>query len=162
MSGVRCTRCDFETQEPVSGSACPFCGDEGIPMDPARDLRIRVNWHELRILVMWAMNWAARADDPPSGARAVAAIARRLAHQKPDPSWPGLTMADDLVELSEWAQENAGGMKVVGGTDPRGKGEHVVWPGSWTLGPAEDTEFRSLRRIADSLGLTLSDDDLRG
>lgn len=125
---ARCVRCDYETDDTDGLTACPYCGDDGIPMDPARDTTVRVNWHELRILVMWAMNFAGTTGKSNSEA-AVAAIARRLAHQKPDPSWPGLTMGDDIRELAEAFPST----KVVGGTDPRGKGEHVVWPGSWTL-----------------------------
>ena len=130
---VRCVRCDYETDDADGLDRCPYCGSDGIPMSPARDANVRVNWHELRILVMWAMNWASRqADRREDSEQAVAAIARRLAHQKPDPAWPGLTMGDDIRELAE-----AFG-PVVAVPDPRGKGEHLVWPGSWTLLEGDD------------------------
>ncbi len=142
---TRCTRCDFETDDTEGLTACPYCGSDRIPMDSTRDLTVRVNWHELRILVMWAMNWASRTEDPKKAEAAVAAIARRLAHQKPDPSWPGLTMGDDIRQLAEAVMDGtltarSGKIEVISSHgDPRGKGEHVVWPGSWTLVDSEST-----------------------
>jgi hypothetical protein len=78
------------TEEQILGaSACPGCASTGVPCDPKQDLDVRINWHELRILVMWAENWARQSatsgTDPGFDGRAVVAgIARRLQGQQPD------------------------------------------------------------------------------
>lgn len=85
-----CTLCGGRyTQEQIEGmDRCPGCGSSGVPCAPGQDYDLRVNWHELRILIIWAENWArqiadkCREDNDPR--RVVAAIARRLQAQKPD------------------------------------------------------------------------------
>lgn len=61
----RCTACRSEftaadlregTDDPVT--ACPKCGSKGVPSDPRKDTTITINPHELRILTIWASNWA--------------------------------------------------------------------------------------------------------
>lgn len=95
---VRCTRCRSEfTDAEVSGaSACPSCGTTGIPMRIADDVTIAVNWHELRILTIWASNWATAHCDRDSR-EALAAILHSLALQHPDKS--PLTLAGDIAAL---------------------------------------------------------------
>lgn len=58
-----CALCGYEitpeenTQELVS---CPGCGDTiHMPYDRAHDVTVKINWQELRILVIWAERWAA-------------------------------------------------------------------------------------------------------
>lgn len=55
-----CTMCGarFTHAEVDGAQACPKCGDAGLPCDPNLDSIVQVNWHELRILGIWAENWA--------------------------------------------------------------------------------------------------------
>jgi DNA-directed RNA polymerase subunit RPC12/RpoP len=57
---ARCTLCASEfSQDDLDGvNACPVCGHGGLPMPIDADVKVAVNWHELRILGMWAENWA--------------------------------------------------------------------------------------------------------
>ncbi len=65
---VRCTQCRTElSMEELEKIAeknfgkmdnCPTCGTESLPMDIKEDVEIKINWHELRILGMFAENWA--------------------------------------------------------------------------------------------------------
>ena len=48
----RCTLCykDFTEEEIKDVSSCPSCGCAGLHCDPKEDVKIKINWHELRIL----------------------------------------------------------------------------------------------------------------
>lgn len=102
MSGpiaARCVTCNAEfTEEQIEGAeACPTCGAKGIPVDPANDVTIKINWHELRILTVWADNWAQERCDE-DGQRSLAAILRRLQAQHPDRT--ALTLAGEIQEMA--------------------------------------------------------------
>ena len=118
-----CTTCGYrvpkaEVTDDLVG--CPKCGTKSIPCDPAKDFLIEVNWHELRILGIWAMNWAQSiknepdSDDPyePRGTSAVAScrgILSRLERQAPDES--PLTMGGEMRQLREAAARGEFGLK---------------------------------------------------
>lgn len=61
----RCVKCNhsFTEAEVEGASACPYCGSRGLPMDPTKDVTITVNVHELRILGIWAENYAVSQDN---------------------------------------------------------------------------------------------------
>lgn len=102
---IRCTRCatEFSEADIEGANGCPKCGAKGVPMLIKNDVTIRVNWHELRILGIWADNWAGACDErEPEGGDAkltVAAILRRIQAQHPerDP----LTLLGELQQLQE-------------------------------------------------------------
>lgn len=95
----------FTEDEIANSSACPKCGSVGIPCDTAQDVRVEVNWHELRILGIWAENWARHCADKASewddsGKRmpkTVSAICRRLQAQRRD--LIPLTLSEEIAEL---------------------------------------------------------------
>lgn len=94
----------FTQKEIANAFACPKCGSIGIPCAPADDVDVKINWHELRILVIWAENWAAMPrDDPRRGpiplSHTVKAIAKRLQEQYP--TRVALTLSGELAELSD-------------------------------------------------------------
>lgn len=62
---ARCVKCNhsFTEAEIEGASACPYCGSRSLPMDPAQDVTIAVNVHELRILGIWAENHAVQCDN---------------------------------------------------------------------------------------------------
>jgi predicted nucleic acid-binding Zn-ribbon protein len=96
---TRCIVCDAEfTDEQVKGaSGCPKCGTTSLPLSPERDRTIKINEHELRILTMWASNWA-DAHCEPSSQKTLAAILQRLRAQLPEVL---LTMADEVRQLQD-------------------------------------------------------------
>ena len=99
---ARCITCSKEfTKEELKGaSACPFCGDEGIPCNPKDDVNIKINWHELRILTIWAENWEGKfCRKEKKRSITIACIARRLQHQFPDKT--PLTLAGEIGELKD-------------------------------------------------------------
>lgn len=99
---ARCVRCRGEfTEAQIKGvKQCPGCGDNGVPMSPDEDVVIKINWHELRILTIWAENWANRnKEGHPKGIEAVYAIVRQLQNQFPH--MKPLTLAGEIRELKE-------------------------------------------------------------
>lgn len=99
---TRCIVCEWScTREYARNNnlqRCPNCGHEGVPCDPKEDVNITINWHELRILTMFAEKWAGQLDNIGS-IKAVAAIAKRLKAQYPEKS--GLLLFEDVKELQD-------------------------------------------------------------
>lgn len=105
---MRCVACGAPWSEATVakfGGTCPRCGASGAPCMIADDVSVTINWHELRILCMWAYAHALRCDsagNPAEGDRmvpAVEAIGGRLSAQHPGRSQ--LSMAGELAELQE-------------------------------------------------------------
>jgi hypothetical protein len=97
---ARCIDCEGEfTEEQIAGaSACPGCGSVGIPCDPANDVQVTVNWHELRILGIWAENWALKhRDSDPRMCSTIKTITRRLEGQHPKRT--PLTLTGEIAEI---------------------------------------------------------------
>lgn len=103
VKSIRCVRCNSEFSEAEIGKrrSCPGCGATGVPMSIADDVTVRVNWHELRILGIFASNWAREAckgdDNDTQGA--VSAILNRIRAQYPERA--PLTLFDEIKEVQE-------------------------------------------------------------
>ena len=89
------------TEAQIEGkSACPNCGDKGVPMSPDQDVTLSINWHELRVLSLWAERWALKhSENNPEMLKTVYAIASRL--QEQCPSLTPLTLTGELKELKK-------------------------------------------------------------
>jgi predicted RNA-binding Zn-ribbon protein involved in translation (DUF1610 family) len=102
-----CTLCGADILSWDGLYACPACGSKSVPCAEAHQVTVSINWHELRILCIWAENWQREKGCNP----VVYAIAKRIAAQHPGRA--PLTLAGELGELS----------KAVGGnmdvTDPK-------------------------------------------
>lgn len=77
----RCTTCHIEFPLATYTGVCPRCGSNGLPMDPADDVTVKVNWHELRIMGVWAENHARTLS--PDAQKALMAVLHRLEAQHP-------------------------------------------------------------------------------
>ncbi len=122
-----CTTCGYKvTQAKLDQglSCCPSCGSTGIPCSSKFDTTVNINWHELRILTIWAENWARQVSEEQdySNIKVVHAIARRLQEQKP--AFAPLTLAGEVRELQQFLQEHGGSIKSIN-FDAR---EHLVNP----------------------------------
>lgn len=92
------------TDEEIKGWGCPTCGSQGVPCGTDQDVTVEINWHELRVLVIWAENYAASCKRNAGADRSsekmpltVSAIARRLQRQHPDLT--PLTLAEEIAAL---------------------------------------------------------------
>jgi DNA-directed RNA polymerase subunit RPC12/RpoP len=97
---ARCTVCtaEFTEAQLASATSCPACGTKSIPCDPANDVSVSINWHELRILGCWAEFWAHHNHDHDPGMETVlAAIVKRLESQHPTRT--RLTLSGEIREI---------------------------------------------------------------
>lgn len=87
---------------PEGAKGCPQCGDTGIPSDPAKDINIVINMHELRILSLWAERWAKHIEKgAPAAPRQVRGIQHRLVRTNPSLKGVALSIWDEISELRE-------------------------------------------------------------
>lgn len=102
---ARCLICneEFTTEEIKGASCCLKCGNKGTPADPKEDVTIKINWHELRILSIWAENWARKCDKDDDAKMkcvlTVNCIARRIQKQHPDKT--PLTLSGEIEGLKK-------------------------------------------------------------
>jgi hypothetical protein len=98
---VRCTHCyaEFSDAELEGVDCCPNCQTKGLPCLIADDVTVAINWHELRILGMWADNWSHKPGIPEDSKNIVARILERLEKQHPDKT--PLTLAGEVRKLQE-------------------------------------------------------------
>jgi predicted nucleic acid-binding Zn-ribbon protein len=96
---ARCLACreEFSEEEIERVSSCPKCGSKGVPCDPRKDTTIRINPHELRVLTIWASNWADKHCDA-SATRSLKGILGAIHQQLPDVS---LTMREEFLDLAK-------------------------------------------------------------
>lgn len=57
---ILCVECrtTFTAEETATATSCPHCGSAGIPADLREMLDLKITRHELRILTIWAANYA--------------------------------------------------------------------------------------------------------
>lgn len=107
---ARCTRCraEFSEREIMQNTTggCPKCGTHGVPMAVSQDTEVKINWHELRILIIWAENWERHVhakqwqSEDGLGVGVVASIARELSRFRKE-GWPALTLFGEIEELKK-------------------------------------------------------------
>lgn len=90
-----CVECRFKIKSFAGLTKCPNCGSEGIPCSISEDVNIEINWHELRILCIWAENWGRRINE----AGTVYSIVQTLQEQFPDKT--PLTLAGEVNQLKD-------------------------------------------------------------
>lgn len=95
-----CLACGGESKMDDNLSACPKCGDMGVPADTKLKFNLAITLQELRILVIWAEQWATKGKDKSINEhmrKVVYGIADRLFVQKPEMG--SLTLMGDINEL---------------------------------------------------------------
>ena len=83
---TRCTHCrsEFTDEELVNAKDCPVCGTTSLPMSINEDVTIKINWHELRILGLWAEGWAMKIEEEhPGSKQAIQVITDHIEKQFP-------------------------------------------------------------------------------
>lgn len=100
MKTIRCTDCyeEFSEEEIESATACPACGTSSVPMVIKNDVLLPINWHELRILTIWASNYAEKL--PDDSRMALHKILKRLDKHRPE-GCSALTLVGEIKELQE-------------------------------------------------------------
>jgi len=80
---------------------CPNCKTTSVPCTYDNQVDITINWHELRILCMWAERYALEHTE---GAGVVYSIAERIRMQYPNKS--ALTLSEELGEIEDMFGKN--------------------------------------------------------
>ncbi len=94
---ARCTGCrsEFSEAELVpEPTCCPNCGSKSVPSDPRLDIQLTISPHELRILTIWASNYAQKLELDCK--KSLAGILSSIRKQHPKIS---LTLDEELNEL---------------------------------------------------------------
>lgn len=105
--GYRCARCEYRptVEEANAGlTKCPRCETTAVPLADRHDVEVKINWQELRVLGIFAEQWAAQlkanhpdapeTDDPQRG---VAIFCGRLQAQHPE--LPPLTLSGEIADI---------------------------------------------------------------
>lgn len=96
MTRLLCIDCGAEVEFKKGMRACPQCGSTSIPADLDDAVTIRITNHELRILTMWASNWARRFSTPETDMnKPISVILSRLATQ----TSAALTLGQEIADL---------------------------------------------------------------
>jgi hypothetical protein len=91
-----CTLCGCQIESFDNLECCPNCKTQSLPCSWDNQVNISINWHELRLIFMWAEKWGMKHCD---GAGVVYSIADRIRNQYPNKS--SLTFADEIEELKK-------------------------------------------------------------
>ena len=109
VAKIRCLECrdvfSISYIEEKGITACPTCNTKALPVDVDHDVQITINWHELRILSIWAKNWEDRfvnpdlktRGQPPS--RVVDSITNALKKYRPAKA-ASLTLMEEIQEIA--------------------------------------------------------------
>lgn len=98
MARLLCLACGGEADTLTAGplDACPNCGDKGVPADLEDVTSITLTTHELRILTIWASNWAnAIASQHPNTPRVLQTILDRIGMQ----TSAALTLRQEIADI---------------------------------------------------------------
>lgn len=119
---TRCIHCGSEFTDEQIGLAmcCPVCKTKSLPCAIKDDVQLKINWHELHILVVWAENWARNLDakmpenditgEPFNHLYTIMTIAQRLQRQFPDKN--KLTLFSEMREIRESLKETQPGAEL--------------------------------------------------
>ncbi len=102
--GGFCTECGGTVESFGGLEKCPFCGTKGVPCVFQDDVNIVINWHELRILCVWAENWALQCDKAKDGGlqKTIISIMRRLHAQHLDKAQESpLSLLAEIAQIKE-------------------------------------------------------------
>lgn len=102
-----CVECGFKVLSFKNLNCCPQCGTQGIPCNDEDQVMVSVNWHELRILCLWAERWAQWMEEHPTPSEyktgkpsdVIYSIADRIEAQIEGKT--PLTLAHEIAKLPE-------------------------------------------------------------
>jgi len=95
MSGF-CIDCNFKIDSFDNLEECPNCNSKTIPCSDKDQVNINVNWHELKMLTIWAEQWG---NEKCNGAGTIYSIAQRIQEQYPN--MPLLSLAESIQDLGK-------------------------------------------------------------
>lgn len=103
---IWCVDCGarFPLAQVAKANACPKCHSPGVPCAASQDVYVEVNWHELRIMAIWAENFIGEYVSDPKTEKSMrnclGAIASRLQRQVA-PTFPPLLFSQEMAQLPQ-------------------------------------------------------------
>lgn len=104
---LRCLECRKEFSlafiEETNATVCPGCGTPTLPLNTNQDVNIKINWHELRILTIWAQNFQDQVlnkDPEQTPIKCIEFIVQELEKQKPK-DFPALSIMGELQDVAD-------------------------------------------------------------
>ena len=103
---IRCVQCDtsfteeaLDAQPVKAQGSCPSCGTHAVPISSDDDVTVKINWHEIRVLGIWAENYIGQVQGEAGaqGQATIRAIARRIRAQFPERS--PVTLSGEVAAL---------------------------------------------------------------
>jgi predicted nucleic acid-binding Zn-ribbon protein len=101
---VLCIKCraTFTEAGYQNASGCPSCGDKGVPATLQRQTTLDITHHELRVLCIWASNYADGIKDPKMRDPMKAALRGIFSGlRSQDPNLPALSLFDEIQEVAD-------------------------------------------------------------
>lgn len=90
-----CLQCGTVAETSEEHDACPGCGDSmHVPADLNDTVDLTITRHELRILTIWASNWARQHNDPGTS-QCIKTVLDRLGTQTDT----ALTLSQEIADL---------------------------------------------------------------
>lgn len=108
MTGIqlrRCQACKCEVKTEQELTACPACGSPLALLHVSHDIRLILNWFQLRCLVHWAGRYVhLHCQDIPDAAATLKLIEGQLGGLRPAEA-PALTIREELQEAATARQQ---------------------------------------------------------
>ncbi len=119
MTGGYCTLCSHHVDSFDGLKCCPNCGTDGPPCDDDKQVNISINIHELRVLGIWAENYACEQETTEKPLKEVVyAILRRVKKQLPtELQKVPLSMAEEFQEMRDLGMKFATNHKAADSPD---------------------------------------------
>lgn len=126
---IRCSDCEGVFPE-GDYNCCPACGSKSVPQNPANDISLKINTHDLRCLTIWATNHARQHKFSAES------VIRRVRRGLPETHAKlALTMEDEAKALSDALMD--GTLSTRGGTVEMRDSSGRIWPKSPQDGDTE-------------------------
>jgi len=100
-----CTDCGFKLESFENLEKCPNCDSSSVPCDYKDQVDVNINWHELRILCIWAEQWGHMQEKEGSigASGTIYTIAHKIQCQHPNMKLP-LTLSSEITSLKKILQ----------------------------------------------------------
>lgn len=89
-------RKEFTEEETKTATCCPNCKSTSVPADPREKATITLTYHELRILCIWASNWAIKTGEVKNNI-VIESIINNI-HQQDD-KIPALSLREEFTGI---------------------------------------------------------------
>ena len=99
--GGFCTHCGVVVHSFQGLKACPNCKTQGFPCSFSEDVSITINWHELRLLTIWAERWGMEIVKSKDAAIVLSIVSRINAKYPEKAEQTPLLLSAELAQIKQ-------------------------------------------------------------